>query len=81
MHRLAYDYSAATSTRAGADLHRGSLLVGVDARSATGAVQLGTAQSLGSTPSCRWFAAPPGTTVDFNGTTTRAGVLANTAPG
>ena len=30
-------------------------------------------------PSCQWFAAPPGTTVDFDGTTTHAGVLANTA--
>ena len=79
LYRLAYDYSAATSTRAGADLSGGSLLTGVDARSASGPVQLASAQSLGSTPSCQWFAAPPGTTVDFNGTTTRAGVLASTA--
>ena len=79
LYRLAYDYSAATSTRAGADLSGGSLLIGVDARGATGPVQLASAQSLGSTPSCQWFAAPPGTTVNFNGTTTRAGVLANTA--
>jgi hypothetical protein len=79
LHRVAYDYSAATSTRAGADLGGGSLLIGVDARSASGPVQLAPAQSLGSTPSCQWFAAPPGTTVDFNGTTTRAGILASTA--
>ena len=79
LYRLAYDYSAATSTRAGANLAVGSLLIGVDARSASGSVQVASAQSLGATPSCQWFAAPPGTTVDFNGTTTRAGVLANTA--
>ena len=79
VQRLAYDTAQATSTRAGADLRAGSLLVGVDARSASGAVQLGAARSLGATPSCRWFASPPGTTVDFNGTSTRAGVMANTA--
>ena len=79
VYRVAYDYASATSTRAGADLRGGSLLVGVDARSAGGGVQLGSAQPLGATPSCQWFAAPPGTTVDFNGATTHAGVLANTA--
>jgi hypothetical protein len=78
-YRLVYDYRQATSTRAGAALSGGSLLIGVDARSASGAVQLGDAQSLGATPSCRWFAAPPGTTVDFDGKTTSAGVLSSTA--
>ena len=39
----------------------------------------GPHRPLGATPSCQWFAAPPGTTVDFNGATTHAGVLANTA--
>ncbi len=79
LNRIAYDYASATSTRAGADLSKGSVLVGVDARGASGMIQLGTAALLGITPSCQWFAAPPGTTIDFNGKTTRAGVLANTA--
>ena len=79
LNRIAYDYASASSTRAGTDLSRGSALVAVDVRSATGAMQLGTAELLGSTASCQWFAAPPGTTIDFNGKTTRAGVLANTA--
>ena len=79
LNRIAYDYASATSTRAGTDLSGGSALVGVDVRGATGAMQLGTAELLGSTSSCQWFAAPPGTTIDFNGKTTRAGVLANTA--
>ena len=78
VQRVPYDYRQATSTRVGADLSRGSLLIGVDARDATGPVQLGPAQSLGSTPSCQWFAAPPGTTVDFDGATS-AGVLSSTA--
>lgn len=79
LYRISYDYSTATSTRTGTNLSGGSLLVGVDARAASGAVPVAAAQSLGATASCRWFAAPPGTTVDFNGTTTRAGILANTA--
>ena len=76
----AYDYAAdASSSRPGTDLSGGSLLIGVDARIARGDVSLGDATPGGATGACRWFAAAPGTTVDFGGSDTSVAVLAETA--
>jgi hypothetical protein len=78
--KVAYDYdSNAVSGAAGTSLRAGSRLVAVDARSAQGAVAPATATSFGATPSSQWFADPPGTTLDFDGSAVAAGVLAHTA--
>lgn len=79
LSRTSYDYASASSTRAGADLSKGSLLVALDARAADGALQSAATAPAGATAGCRWFGAAPGTTVDFRGSTTSVGVLARTA--
>src|SRR6185503_1030654 len=76
----AYDYAAnATSTLPGAVLSGGSRLVAVDAGSAAGPVDLGTATLLSTPSSARWFGSLPGTTLLFDGTRTEVGLLTTTA--
>jgi len=78
VRRIAYDPAAATSTRAGADLRSGSLLVAADSRAAVGQMLDGASTTQGASPACRWFAAAPGTALVFDGATS-AGVLSRTA--
>ncbi len=78
--RIAYDYAGnAATTLPGAHIDQTSLLVAADARAATGQVALATAVTTGASAAARWFADPPGTTLDFDGTGTFAGVLTTTA--
>ena len=77
---VAYDYQGrATTTLPAASLGNGSRLVVLDARAATGPVSDATATLVTSSPPARWFGAPPGTALEFDGTTTVAGVLSMTA--
>ena len=77
---VAYDYRGrATTTLPAGSLSNGSRLVVFDARAATGPVSDATATLVTSSPPARWFGAPPGTALEFDGTTTVAGVLSATA--
>ena len=76
----AYDFAAnATTTLPGADLSKGSRLVVVDVRGASGPVDLGAATLLAAPPSAQWFGSLPGTTLQFDGAQTVAGLLTTTA--
>ena len=76
---VAYDYRKATTTLPGGSLDRGSRLVVVDARAAAGPVSDAKGTLVTSTPSARWYGSPPGAALEFNGTTTVAGLLQTTA--
>ena len=76
---VAYDYRKATTTLPGGSLDRGSRLVVVDARGSTGPVGDAQGTLLTSTPSARWYGSPPGAALEFDGTTTVAGLLQTTA--
>ena len=76
---IAYDYGQATTTLPGGSLERGSRLVVVDARGATGPIGDAQGTLLTSTPSARWYGAPPGTALEFDGKATVAGLLQSTA--
>ncbi|GAA1280508.1 hypothetical protein Psi02_67520 [Planotetraspora silvatica] len=77
--RLPYDPAGASTTQPGADLSAGSLLVVVDASRAAGAVTGEASDTAAATRSCGWSAVTPGTTLNFDGQNTLAGVLHETA--
>ncbi len=81
IYKVAYDYAASARCRAQRarrwPLGRGSWppTPGPPAARSWSA----RPRSRGATPSCQWFADPPGTTLDFDGAAVHAGVLARTA--
>jgi hypothetical protein len=77
--RLPYDPAAASTTQPGADLSAGSLLIVVDASRAAGTVTVEASDTAETTRSCGWAAVTPGTTLNFDGQHTLAGILDETA--
>ncbi|KXK63691.1 hypothetical protein AWW66_01645 [Micromonospora rosaria] len=65
---VVYDYASATSSRPGTRLDRGSLIVAVDAGTATAAVPNGTAADVVAGRGNRWQGHAPGRAFSFDGT-------------